>query len=222
MSKASTGQAPEEGGLKERLLLNILDQVPFEGWTEAAVRLGAEEAGSKAEIAQLYFPKWPLDGIAAFVHWADQQMLDAAQDADLPSMKIRERITWLVRTRLEQMALHKEAVRRASGILALPQNASLNLKLLGSTVDAMWRAAGDRSTDYNFYSKRLILSGVYGSTLLVWLNDDTPDQEETWQFLDRRIGNVMSFEKAKARVLKSPVKPPNLARFLGRLRYPVG
>src|SRR4029077_14179482 len=94
----------------------------------------------------------------------------------------------------------REAARRALALLALPLNAGLGLKLLYRTVDAMWYAAGDTSADFNFYTKRAILAGVYSSTLLYWLNDRAEGSEATWSFLDRRIDDVMKFEKFKDRV----------------------
>jgi len=115
-------------------------------------------------------------------------------------LKMRERIKGAVRIRLERHAGQREAVRRALALLSLPFNAGLALKLLYKTVDAMWYAAGDTSTDFNFYTKRATLAGVYSSTLLYWLNDRSPGSEATWGFLDRRIDDVMKIEKLKARV----------------------
>ena len=115
-------------------------------------------------------------------------------------LKMRERIKGAVRIRLERHAGEREAVRRALALLSLPFNAGLALKLLYKTVDAMWYAAGDTSTDFNFYTKRATLAGVYSSTLLYWLNDRSPGSEATWGFLDRRIDDVMKIEKLKAQV----------------------
>jgi ubiquinone biosynthesis protein COQ9 len=115
-------------------------------------------------------------------------------------LKIRERIKVAVRARIEQTVGGRESVRRGLAMLALPPNGPLGLKLLYRTVDAIWYAAGDTSTDFNFYTKRAMLAGVYSSTLLYWLNDRSGDSEATWAFLDRRIDNVMRFEKLKADV----------------------
>src|SRR5881392_4319354 len=90
--------------------------------------------------------------------------------------------------------------RRAAAFLTLPQNAPTAMTLLYRTVDRMWYAAGDTSTDFNFYTKRAILAGVYSSTLLYWLNDRSEGGEATWAFLDRRINDVMKFEELKSRV----------------------
>jgi ubiquinone biosynthesis protein COQ9 len=138
----------------------------------------------------------------------------------LPAMKVRERIRTAVLTRLDQAEPHREAVRRAAAILAQPQNAARAARTLWRTVDAIWRACGDTSTDYNFYTKRAILAGVYSVTLLVWLSDESEGRATTHAFLDRRIAGIMSFEKTKARVLGLGEGWPSLVRFLGRLRYP--
>ena len=90
---------------------------------------------------------------------------------NLPAMKIRERIAAAVLARLSILKPHKEAARRAGATLSLPMHAALAAKLMYHSVDAMWRAVGDTSTDFNFYTKRGILAGVYGATLLRWFND---------------------------------------------------
>ena len=88
---------------------------------------------------------------------------------------------------------------------ALPLNAPDGAKMLWQTADRIWTLLGDTSEDFNWYTKRMTLSGVIGSTLLFWLGDDSHDTQATWDFLDRRIGDVMQFEKAKARVTGGPL-----------------
>ena len=131
-------------------------------------------------------------------------------------MKVRERIATAVRLRLEQVAPHREAVQRGLAFFALPQNAAIGLKCLYRTVDAIWYAAGDRATDYNFYSKRLLLAGVYSSTLLVWLNDTSEDQAETWAFLERRIAEVLQVAGLLGKAVTGALDlPDRLARRFG-------
>jgi ubiquinone biosynthesis protein COQ9 len=138
----------------------------------------------------------------------------------LQRMKVREKIRALVWHRLEIMTPAREAVRRALAILAMPQNVPLALRVGWRTADLMWRIAGDTSTDFNHYTKRMTLGAVYGSTLLVWLDDQTEDFSETAGFLDRRIDDVMKIEKFKAEWRGSSDQRLSLSRFLGRLRYP--
>jgi len=176
---------------RDALLDAILTHVPFDGWTQTALRRAGEDLGlSLAEVA-LVFPRGPEEAIQAFSRHADTQMLRALEALDLKEMRVHERIMAGVRARLECVAEHREAVRRGLNFFAMPQNAPLGLTCLYRTVDAIWYAAGDRSTDYNYYSKRLLLSGVYSSTVLYWLNDRSEDFAPTWSFLERRIGEVM-------------------------------
>ena len=138
----------------------------------------------------------------------------------ISQLKIRERIRDLVLYRIEIINPHKEALRRALAILAQPQNAMGAARLAWRAADRMWRIAGDRATDFNHYSKRGILSALYMSTMLVYLDDDSGGLAGTRGFLDRRINDVMHFEKLKASWRNSRSRIPSLSRFLGRLRYP--
>lgn len=176
---------------RAHLLEAALPHVAFDGWTSTVLRRAAEDAGIDDVQAQNAFPGGPLELIEAFSTRTDSLMLAELERRDLAAMKVRDRIHSGVRVRLELLAPHREAVRRGLSFLSLPLNAALGTKCLYRSVDAIWRAAGDTSTDYNFYSKRLLLAGVYSSTLLFWLNDNSGDRAETWAFLDRRIENAL-------------------------------
>jgi ubiquinone biosynthesis protein COQ9 len=186
--------------IRDDLIDAALPHVPFDGWSKAALRQAATDIGMDPADADALFPGAARDMIAWHSQMADRRMMEALAAMDLESLKIRERIATAVMTRLEMNAEHREAIRRALTILAMPRNASLPLKLLYHTVDDMWFAAGDRSTDWNFYSKRLLLSGVYSSTLLAWLEDGSEDFADTRAFLDRRIQNVMQVPKIQNRL----------------------
>lgn len=209
-------------GGRERLqiLEAILAHVPFDGWTEKSFKAAARDLNMEPGDMERLFPHGPRDAIDVFLRQADQDMLAAAEEADLNTLKIRERIATLIKARITAMAPHREAARRAAVTLALPGNADLALRCLYRTVDLMWQAAGDRSADWNYYTKRMTLAGVYSATFLYWLGDHSLDYEETWGFVDRRIDDVMRIEKTKARLRESVANLPSLARILGRLRYP--
>lgn len=213
--------------VKRAILAAALAHAGFDGWSDATLRAAAAEAGVSAGRARLAFPAGAPDLVAFYVAEADRRMAEALREKDLPSMKIRERITTAIRTRLEQAEGERDAVRRAAALFALPQNAGLSLRSLYGTVDAMWRAAGDTSTDHNFYTKRLTLAAVYSSVLLYWLGDDSEGRQATWAFLDRRIQNVMDFEKFKARlpdlggVAEAPLRLLGALRYAGPARRPV-
>ncbi len=191
----------------------------FDGWTEAAVRTAAGNAGIDPDVAGLAFTGGAVGMIDAWFACIDAAML-AATEARLPAMKVREKIAALVEARLDLLAPDREALRRALAILAMPQNAATGAKLGWRAADTMWRAAGDTATDYNHYTKRAILGGVYAATITVFLDDESAEQADTRAFLQRRIDGIMRFEKAKAGWLKRTEHRPSLSRFIGRLRYP--
>lgn len=176
---------------RAKLLEASLRHVPFDGWSQRALMAAAEDLELSPAEAINAFPGGTAELVEAFHAWADAQMLSRLEKLDLDSMKVRDKVTAGVRSRLEILEPHREAERRALAFLALPTNGPLALRCLYRTVDAIWYAAGDRATDYNFYSKRMLLAGVYGSTLLYWLNDQSEDFRETWAFLDRRIAEVL-------------------------------
>ena len=186
--------------LKNRILDAALPAIVFDGWTMATLEKAALSLGLTAIDVKRAFPAGVASAVGHFSARADAQMLATlASDCDLPAMKIRERIATCVMVRLRANIHHREAVRRALGFYAMPWNAGHGLTALYATVDAMWRAAGDTATDYNFYTKRALLAGVFTSTVHVWLDDASDELTETESFLRRRIENVMQIEKVKAK-----------------------
>jgi ubiquinone biosynthesis protein COQ9 len=195
----TTAQSANDDALKAAMLDAALPQAAFDGFTVKVLEAAGKEAGiSAAEVARL-FPEGPLALVEFYSAAVDKEMEARLAAMDLPSMKIRLRITEAVKTRLAILKRHKEAARRAAALLSLPMHAPLAAKLMYRTVDVMWRAAGDTATDFNFYSKRGILAGVYGSTLVRWFADTSADEAPTNEFLAARIENVMQFEKFKAK-----------------------
>lgn len=195
----------------------------FDGWTDAALNRAAALAGVDAAVARLAFSGGAMDMIAAWIASTDERMHHAFEDGHLGAMKVRDRIRALLLFRLDAVAGHEEALRRALAIQAMPQNLVRTFKLGWHSADVMWRLAGDTATDYNHYTKRALLAGIYTATLAVFLDDASESKAETRAFLDRRIDGVMKFEKAKAQLLRpmtSGGEGFDFARFLGRLRYP--
>jgi len=206
--------------LRLKLALAVGEHAAFDGWTGQAVDRAAAQLGVDPAQARLAFPKPAADMVDAYIQGVDAAMEAHFTPERIAAMKIRDRIRALIWYRLETMAPASEAVRSALSILAMPQNMPLAARIGWRSADLMWRIAGDTATDYNHYTKRLILSGVYGSTLLVWLDDPSEDWGETSAFLDRRLAGVMRFEKWKAAWRGNDLHRPSLTRFLGRLRYP--
>lgn len=198
----------------------IAEAAAFDGWSAEAVDNAAAALGIAPEVARIAFPGGTMDMIAAWVESVDAAMVAALPSQQLGNLPIRERIRSLVQFRLDHAAPHVEALRRALSIMAMPQNAVRTAKLAWHSADAMWRLAGDTATDYNHYTKRAILGGIYAATLTVFAHDESEGHADTRAFLDRRIDGVMRFEKTKAQWLKGSDMHFSPARFLGRLRYP--
>ena len=209
--------------LRVALAPDIAASAIFDGWSDTALVAAAEMAGADVDVARLAFPSGMSQAMDMIDAWIAS--VDAAMEAEWPAerlatLKIRERIRTLVAFRLEAVEHVDEAVRRAMAVMAMPHNAPRSLKLGWRSADIMWRLAGDTATDYNHYTKRAILAGIYSATLAVFVNDDSEGKQKTHEFLGRRIDGVMKFEKAKAQFAGKDRELPSLTRFLGRLRYP--
>lgn len=211
--KASPDRKPE-------ILAAVLAHVPFDGWSTTAMDRAADDLGLDSALVKLTFPGGPIELVDYFSAEADSRMAAALAAAETGDLKLRERITLALRLRIEAVAPDRVAVRRALSLLALPLNAHRGVMMLERSVDAIWRAVGDRSTDFNYYTKRLTLAGVYSATLLYWLGDESEDYAATWAFLDRRIEGVMRIETCKAELKKPLERLPDIWGFLGKLRYP--
>lgn len=205
----------------DRLLEAALPHVVFDGWSDAALLAAAQDTGLSPDLARALYPRGGVDLALAYHRRGDERMLASLAARDLSALKFRERIALAVRLRLE--GADREAVRRAAALLSLPTHAPEAARALWATADAIWTALGDTSEDGNWYSKRAILSGVYSATVLYWLGDTSEDSADTWAFLDRRIEDVMRFERTKARINASPVLRSTLGlpfQLLERLRKP--
>jgi len=206
--------------LRRKLALAVGENAVFDGWTRAAVDSAAGQLGVDPVQARLAVPKSQAGMIDLYIQEVDRALEAHFTPERLAGIKIREKIRSLVWQRLQIQAPAREAVRRALAILSMPQNVPLALRISWRTADLMWRIAGDTSTDFNHYTKRMTLGAVYGSTLLVWLDDQSEGWADTAAFLDRRIDDVMKIEKLKAEWRGSSERRLSLSRFLGRLRYP--
>ena len=191
--------APERSPERDAALLAMLAHVPSLGWTVAALRRGLREAGADPLDAELLFPGGTAALLEAWIDLEDRQMAAAMMARDLSGLRLAERVRLAVALRLEAARPHRAAVRRALAELALPRHAGLAARSLARTVDAIWHAAGDRSADFAWYTKRFILAGIYTATLLFWLRDDSEDDAATLAFLDRRLAGHARFHKAQRR-----------------------
>ncbi len=189
---------------REQLLDAALAHVPFDGWSDLTLREAAADSGVSLDQARALYPRGAVDLALAFHRRGDDAMETALRAEDLTELRFRDRIAHAVRLRLE-LVEDKELVRRGTTLFSLPPNAAEGAKAIWDTCDRIWSVLGDTSDDVNWYTKRATLSGVYGSTVLYWLGDESPDNHRTWEFLDRRIDNVMQFEKVKAQARENPL-----------------
>jgi ubiquinone biosynthesis protein COQ9 len=190
---------------REALLDAALPHVAFDGWSDKTLRRAAEEEGMDAGLARVVFPRGGADAALAFHERGDRQLAEALATARVEDMRMRDRVAFGVRRRIELVARHREAVRRGGALLALPPYAADGARAIWRTADVIWTGCGDASRDGNWWTKRAILAAVYSSTALFWLGDESEGSAESWAFLDRRIDEVMRFEKAKASVNANPL-----------------
>ncbi|MCH2248465.1 MAG: COQ9 family protein [Cognatishimia sp.] len=207
--------------LKSKLVDAALAHVAFDGWSPATFGAAVADSGVDPVVARAICPRGAVDLAVAFHETGDAAMVAALGEADLSEMRFRDKVAFAVRKRLE-LCPDKEAVRRGSTLFALPHYAPTGTRLIWGTADAIWNALGDTSRDFNWYTKRTTLSGVYAATVLFWLGDESEGHADTWAFLDRRIENVMQFEKAKGAFHKSPLGKAleGPLSSLGRMRAP--
>jgi len=207
--------------IKDRLILAVLPEVPFAGWTMAALAQAAESEGMDRTMAERAFPGGPVEAVLHFIDLADRRLAEDAEEP-LQELRLTARIRWLIRHRLESWSAHREAIRRAAVILSLPGNAARAARATWTTADLMWRLAGDRPVDFSYYTKRASLAAVYSATLLYWMSDESEHCLESWAFLDRRLANMGEIPKAiagakrKAESMTQPLR--GLLTLKGRFR----
>ncbi len=206
--------------IRDRLILAALPHVTFDGWSAAALREAAADEGLDSTMPERLFPGGAIDAVAHFVGLADRLMVEDLADTDLEALRVPQRISALIGARLARWQPHREAVRRATTLLALPGNMGVAARLAWATSDAIWRAAGDRSHDFSWYTRRTSLMAVYGATMLYWLDDPSEDGSDTLAFLERRLADVGGLTRARRRVREGLERLPglDLARMGERLR----
>lgn len=193
--------------ITRKLAQAALEHVPFDGWSDETFRAACADAGISESLARLHCPRGSVDLALAAHQMGDDALSARLAESDLSVLRFRDRIAHAVMLRLDA-AGDREVVRRATALFALPHLAADGARAIWRTADLIWTALGDSSDDLNWYSKRAILAGIYGATALYWLGDDSPDAQETRNFLDRRIAGVMAFEATKARMRENPLTRP--------------
>lgn len=213
-----------DSALMSRLLEAAKPHVPFDGWSDTTLRLAAEDAGIAPGLVSAICPRGAVDLALAYHAAGDAAMIERLSETDLTALRFRDRVALAVRARLEVVE-DRELVRRGMTLLSLPPYAADGARALWQTADHIWTTLGDTSEDVNWYTKRATLSGVYGATVLYWLGDDSEGNGRTWDFLDRRIEDVMQIEKFKAQARDNRLVSGLMAgplSFLSRIRAPQG
>lgn len=220
MSQTPTDETGfDRDAVREAIVEAALPHVAFDSWTLETLRLAARDAGHDPVMALRVFPRGPVEAVEFWNQLADRRMLTALETENTGALKIRARVALAVCRRLESVGPHREAVRRGLGLFALPHNAPFGAAALWRTVDAIWYACGDTATDFNYYTKRGLLAGVYSATVLYWLEDRSEGSADTWTFLDRRIAEVMRVPQALASLRERLGAFPNpLRAFVDRAR----
>lgn len=213
-----TDPTPEAAATRDAVLAAALPHVPFDGWSDTTLRAAARDAGVPHALARALFPRGGVDLALAFHNAGNAEMVRRLAGTDLNALRFRDRIARAVRVRLE-LVEDRELVRRGATLFALPQHAAAGARALWSTADAIWTALGDDKRDLSYWTKRATLSGVYGATVLYWLGDDSPGQAATWDFLDRRIEDVMRIEKVKAALRDNPLGKAMAGSPFGKGRF---
>jgi ubiquinone biosynthesis protein COQ9 len=188
---------------RNSVVAQALRHVPFDGWSDATLQKAVKACKLSPATAAALFPHGAASLADAFGGWADDEMLKKLRDGKFSALRVRDKVETAVRTRLEVLDPHRDAVLKA---LKTPAFAPVAPRSVWRTADAIWDAAGDTATDYNRYTKRILLSGVLTATTLYWLNDDSKGHAKTWAFLSKRIGNVLKLGQAISRV-KAKVRP---------------
>ncbi len=188
--------------IKDALIVAVLPEIPFSGWSMAALEQAARTAGLDPSMAERAFPGGVAEAVLHFIDLGDRRMVEEAGKDGLTGLRLTGRIRWLVRHRLEAWTEHREAIRRASVVLTLPGNMAKATRATWTTADRMWHAAGDEAVDFSYYTKRATLSAVYSATLLCWMSDETEGAAETWAFLDRRLADLSRLPKVIAEAKK--------------------
>ncbi|MDP6842967.1 MAG: COQ9 family protein [Rhodospirillales bacterium] len=204
--------------IRRDLLDAALTHIPFDGWTPRALAAAAGDLGLPADAAAHVFPRGVADLAAYFSAEFDRRMAAELGRQEVAALPVRDRVARAVRARLEAMAPHLEAVRRLAAYHALPGRNIRAARAVATTVDAIWRAAGDTSTDFNYYTKRGLLAPVYAATILYWLSDESEGHQETWAFLDRRIAEILKILAFQKRIVGLAGRLPSPARLLQRYR----
>ena len=185
---------------KQKFLYYVLDDINLNGWSKNFFDSYSREGIFTNNEIRVFFPNGRVDFLRYWFDISEKLMLEDLSKVEIQELKVREKIKKIIRVRLERWKSYKVAIKRTLPILIMPSSDTLLSCSLMKTSDSIWKSAGDRSVDFNFYTKRGLLLGVYSTTLIFWLDDNSKDDQKTWEFLDRRVEEVLQIPKVKTRI----------------------
>ena len=184
---------------RQRILNEALKLVPFNGWTSDTLLNSVKAANLDENYAKILFDGDVAKLVEFFINTIENKATSLIDKKYLDTLSVRNRVAYCVKTYLEAANIYKPSIRKTVAFYVSPIRFFDSFKSLWKIADEIWYASGDKSTDYNHYTKRAILSALYSSTLLYWINDKSDNHINSWAFLDRRIENVMQIEKYKSK-----------------------
>ena len=198
-------KTPDCNQIRIDLIRAMLTHVPFDGWTWEAMEQGAIDIGFEKKKTSSYrmkifkdlFKNGSIDFIEIFSEIIDLEVKEKYDLLEFKPERVSEKIKKIIMIRLNLCQKYKEAVRTSISLTAMPTNTKISFNMLYRTCNSIWRIAGDKSTDFSFYTRRVSLAAVYTSTLLFWLNDNSNDNIETEFFLDRRLKGINKISRLK-------------------------
>ncbi len=186
--------------IRDKIITFALPHVPEKGWTWSVVQAACMDASYQQSMARSVFQEGITDAVAHFSDMMDRKMLVALEKTDPDSMKVRARIQAAVMARFHQMKPYREAARLALAFWTVPPRGMVAGRVLWRTADRIWNWAGDTAQDHNKQTKRSLLIGVMGASMMVWLTDQSENLAETEAFVNRRIENVLEFGQLISKV----------------------
>jgi ubiquinone biosynthesis protein COQ9 len=197
----------ERSDVRDRAIRALLPLAAADGWNGGTLRAALRAIGEDPALAESHFPAGPTGAILAWIDLLNREMAEAAAAEGVAALRVSQRIRRVVELRLTLMSPHKQALRRALSLLALPWNAPQGLRATAEAVDAMWHAAGDTSADFSWYTRRATLAVIYTSTIAWWLRDEDPSILGAMQFLDRRLAGLGRLQKLRRRPRRQGAVP---------------
>ena len=181
------------------ILRNVKKNIIINGWNDNIFSIITKRNKYNEEEVRALFSKGYRSLLELYLFNADQEMIKSCNKIDLIKMKTHERIREIILLKLKINAKDKNLFKRTFFTLMLPQHFNIATSSLYRTVDHIWYIAGDKSTNFNFYTKRLILAGIYSSTVFYWIDGDKTF-EQIKDFLNNQLKQVSKIPKIKEQI----------------------